>query len=246
MSAFFSGDWVSAAQLGVFVATAILALRNTRLPRRWVQVSVAVGAAGSVAALILAAVRPTNVAVGAASLWTGLLLLASVVLIVRLVLSSDSVTIQSIFAVISAYLMIGFMFAAFCAAAAKFQSGYFFADHQAGDSRNFQYFSFVTLTTVGYGDFTAAGPGGRAIAVLDALTGQIFLATLVARLVAAFRAPSAGAAAAAAPPPPGGAGPAGGSAAPGGNAPPPGDAPPDGNPGPGGGEPPNRGSPPRD
>jgi hypothetical protein len=45
----------------------------------------------------------------------------------------------------------------------------------------------VTLTTLGYGDFTAAASGGQAFAVIEAITGQIFLATLVARLVAGFR-----------------------------------------------------------
>jgi hypothetical protein len=43
------------------------------------------------------------------------------------------------------------------------------------------------LTTLGYGDFTAAQNGARSIAVLEALTGQVFLATLVARLVSAYR-----------------------------------------------------------
>ena len=191
MSAFFRGDWVGAVQLGVFVATAILALRNTTLPRRWVRVSVAVGAAGSVVALILVTVRPSDDAVGAASLWTGLLLLATVVLIVRHILSFDSVTIQSIFAAVSSYMIIGLMFAAFYAAEAKFSGLHFFAvPGQYDNSQNYQYFSFTTLTTLGYGDFTAAHPGGRAIAVIEALAGQVFLATLVARLVAAFRAPA--------------------------------------------------------
>ena len=54
----------------------------------------------------------------------------------------------------------------------------------------FQYFSFVTLTTLGYGDFTAAGNGGRALAVIEALAGQVVLATLVARLVSAYRTPA--------------------------------------------------------
>jgi len=44
----------------------------------------------------------------------------------------------------------------------------------------------VTLTTTGYGDYTALGEGGRSMAVLEALLGQIFLVTLVARLVALF------------------------------------------------------------
>jgi len=56
-----------------------------------------------------------------------------------------------------------------------------------GNTQTFQYFSFTTLTTLGYGDYTALENSGRAVAVMEALTGQIFLATLVARLVAAFR-----------------------------------------------------------
>ena len=55
------------------------------------------------------------------------------------------------------------------------------------NTKEFQYFSFTTLTTLGYGDFTAVGDGGRAFAVLEAMIGQMFLATLVARLVAGLR-----------------------------------------------------------
>ena len=65
----------------------------------------------------------------------------------------------------------------------------FFVDNEPANTQTFQYFSFTTLTTLGYGDFTAAESGSRSIAVLEALTGQIFLATLVARLVAAYRTP---------------------------------------------------------
>jgi hypothetical protein len=83
------------------------------------------------------------------------------------------------------------MFAAFYAAMGKLNGGQFFADGRPGNSETFQYFSFTTLTTLGYGDFTAAANDGRAIAVLEALTGQVFLATLVARLVSAFRGPRA-------------------------------------------------------
>jgi hypothetical protein len=45
------------------------------------------------------------------------------------------------------------------------------------------YFSFVTLTTVGYGDITAVHPIARPLVVLEALTGQLFPAILIARLV---------------------------------------------------------------
>ena len=47
----------------------------------------------------------------------------------------------------------------------------------------FVYFNFVTLTTVGYGDITAVHPFARSLVTLEALTGQLFPAILLARLV---------------------------------------------------------------
>ena len=108
-------------------------------------------------------------------------------LIVRRVLARPEITLQSIYGAISAYLILGLMFAAFYAAMYRFGGNTFFANGRTGDTRTFQYFSFVTLTTLGYGDYTAAASGGQAVAVIEAITGQIFLATLVARLVAGFR-----------------------------------------------------------
>ena len=80
-------------------------------------------------------------------------------------------------------------FSAFFAAIDHLGGGHFFAQGQPDSTQTFQYFSFTTLATLGYGDFTAARNFGRALADLEALTGQIFLVTLVAFLVARFRAP---------------------------------------------------------
>jgi hypothetical protein len=49
---------------------------------------------------------------------------------------------------------------------------------------SFIYFSFVTLTTVGYGDMLAVDPFARSLAMIEALTGQLFPAVLIARIVA--------------------------------------------------------------
>jgi hypothetical protein len=191
LSAFVTSTWINLAQLGLFIVTGLLALRSSSLPRRHVQVLCGVLLAGSAVAGALAVSRPSDGAVAAASIWTGFLLLVTVTVIVRRILSFATVTGQSIFGAVSAYLIIGFMFAAFYAAMGKLNGGQFFADGRPGNSETFQYFSFTTLTTLGYGDFTAAANDGRAIAVLEALTGQVFLATLVARLVSAFRGPRA-------------------------------------------------------
>ena len=84
------------------------------------------------------------------------------------------------------FAFIGLMFAAFYSATNDLQGG-FFAGGQQGNLSTFQYFSFTTLTTLGYGDFTPVADGARAVAMIEAMSGQIFLATLVARLVSAFR-----------------------------------------------------------
>ena len=59
-----------------------------------------------------------------------------------------------------------------------------------GNRSDFLYFSVVTLTTLGYGDFVSAGSVGRGLSALEALTGQIFLGTVVARFVGLLRIPS--------------------------------------------------------
>ena len=174
-------------QVVLFLAVLLLALRTSRFSRRWTMAVGAVALIGSAAA-VGASLTGTDTGEGVSELWKGLVLLVTAVLIVRRVLARPTVTLQSIYGALSAYIVIGLMFAAFYAAIEHLGAGHFFANGQHGNTQTFQYFSFTTLTTLGYGDFTAAGNGGRALAVMEALTGQVFLATLVARLVAAFRA----------------------------------------------------------
>jgi Ion channel len=187
LSAFTSGTLVNAVQIVVFVGTLLLALRSAQVATWIGWTTFGVVAIGSALALGVVLSQPPRDAVGAANIWTGLVLLTVVVVIVHRILGSDAVTLQSIYGAVSVYMIIGLMFAAFYGAMNRLGSSAFFANGQPGDTRTFQYFSFTTLTTLGYGDFTAAGDAGRAVAVLEAMFGQIFLATLVARLVSAFQ-----------------------------------------------------------
>ena len=186
LSAFGSGHLIGAVQVVLFLAVVLIALRNGRFHRRTVQI-LAVGLLlGSGIAVILRFVDYNGVGGALASLWTALILLLAAFILVRRVLSQPEITAQSIYGVLSAYMIIGLIFSAVYVAMWKF-GGPFFAHGEADNPKTFQYFSFTTLTTLGYGDFTAAGDGGRAVAVLEAIIGQMFLATLVARLVAGFR-----------------------------------------------------------
>jgi hypothetical protein len=185
-SAFNGKNLTTEVQIGLFAVVLLLAMRSSPLPGWWPLVICTATVAGSAAATG-AALTGTQAGQGAAELWKALVLLMTAIVVVRRVLAKPTVTIQSIYGALSAYLIVGLMFAA-CYAAVQYLSGTdFFASHEPANAQTFQYFSFTTLTTLGYGDFTAAGNGGRSIAVMEALTGQVFLATLVARLVSAYQ-----------------------------------------------------------
>jgi Ion channel len=194
LSAFLRSRWLTDSQLVLFTAVLLLAVRNSRF-RRSSRIATSAGLLTSVVIVIIVDRTGGPVEHGIASIWAGVLLLLTIVLLVKQVLLMPEVTIQSIYGAISAYLIIGLMFAAFYTAMYWLHGMSFFAPsnehlHSASD---FQYFSFSTLTTLGYGDFTAHDSAGRAVAMIEAMTGQIFLATLVAKLVAAFRPAAASA-----------------------------------------------------
>ncbi len=199
LSAFSGTKLAIDLQIGLFAALLLLAIRSSPLPGWWPRLIAVVALTGSAGALALS-LTGTQTGDGLAELWKGVMLLLTVVLVVRRVLARPLVDIQSIYGALSAYLITGLMFAAFYAAIDHLTHSPFFADNQPATTQTFQYFSFTTLTTLGYGDFTAAENGGRAVAVLEAVAGQVFLATLVARLVATYRTSARQASAASRPP----------------------------------------------
>jgi Ion channel len=189
-SAFSGTHLTTEVQIALFAMVLLLAMRSSPLPGWWPLVIIVVTVTGSLAAFA-AALTGTPAGEGAAELWKTLVLLMTAVVVVRRVLAKPTVTIQSIYGALSAYLIVGLMFAACYAAIQKLdEKSDFFASSQPANTQTLQYFSFTTLTTLGYGDFTAARSGGRSIAVMEAVTGQVFLATLVARLVTAYPRPA--------------------------------------------------------
>jgi len=188
LSALFTTKWINDIQVVLFTAGGLIAIRNSRLRRRYARVVIAAGFLVSLLVIVLAVHQGGDIGRGVASAWTAVLLLLMAAAIVRQILALSEVTMQSIYGAISTYLVIGLMFAAIYSAIFYLHNHMFFAHGKPSHTTSdFQYFSFTTLTTLGYGDFTAADSGSRAIAMVEAMTGQIFLATLVAKLVASFR-----------------------------------------------------------
>jgi hypothetical protein len=186
LAAFSGAKLATEVQVILFAFVLLIALRNSPMPAPWPLVVGAFTVIGT-AVTFWTSLSGSRDGKAAEDLWKALLLLMAVIMVVRRVLAKRTVTIQSIYGALSAYIIIGLMFASSFAAIDHLETTDFFANNEPANTQTFQYFSFTTLTTLGYGDFTAGENGGRSIAVLEALTGQVFLATLVARLVAAYR-----------------------------------------------------------
>lgn len=96
------------------------------------------------------------------------------------------VNVQVVAGALAMYLLVGLLFASVIAFVATVESAPYFK--QAGSVSNGVrvYYSFTVLTTTGFGDYTAATAVGHALAVLEMLTGQLYLVTVIGVVVANF------------------------------------------------------------
>jgi hypothetical protein len=105
--------------------------------------------------------------------------------LVRLVLERG-VVLQAVFGALAVYVLVGLTFAFVIGAIATGVDTSYFTSGDATQSARV-YFSFTVLTTTGFGDYTAATRGGRSLAVLEMLVGQLYLVTVIATLVGNLR-----------------------------------------------------------
>jgi hypothetical protein len=97
------------------------------------------------------------------------------------------ISLHTMFGVLCVYLLVGSIFAFAFGVVDSLSSTPFFAQQASATTHDLLYFSFVTITTTGYGDLTAATDVGRSLAIAEALTGQIYLVTVVAAIVGGLR-----------------------------------------------------------
>jgi hypothetical protein len=169
------GGVVLGLQTGLIM---VLALTSSGVPRRGVLVGTVVA---TVSALLLAS--EAVVTTGAAAAWVSgvvtALLAVTPFLVLRRVLGAPRVTITSVAGTLSAYLLVGLTFGSLFRTMSVVDADAF--DQVLGADST--YFSFVTLTTLGFGDIVPLSDAARSLVTLEAVLGQVLLVTLVARSV---------------------------------------------------------------
>jgi hypothetical protein len=115
-----------------------------------------------------------------------------VVLIFRHVFAAERPTSETIFGALCVYLLIGFSFASVYSLVAALQPNAFYLDpstnlHSVPNRFDFIYYSFGVVTSLGAAGITPVSPEARSFSILEAIVGILYLAVLIAGLIAAYR-----------------------------------------------------------
>ncbi len=180
MAVLTTSQWHRTIEGAVFGGVLLLALYTSHIRGRRLQVAAAVVVVWVILNVAQSALG--EVFEGSGSAMSVLIVLSPLVVLSR-ILRHPQVNLETILGAVCAYLLIGIAFAAAYGFMDRVGGSPFFAQGDSQDPVKFLYFSFIVLTTVGFGDLSPATDPGRVVVSMEALIGQIFLVTLVAGLV---------------------------------------------------------------
>ena len=175
--------WAWLATTATLTASLTLAMVASGAQKRVVGAGIALAASGLGMSTVIALTQEQEDARRYLSVASLLFTLLATGAIIRRVRLHAEINMLTVLAAVCIYVLLGLSFAFVFECVGEFGSRPFFTAHEAGTRSDYTYFSFVTMATVGYGDLTAQGGIGRAVAVTEGLLGQIYLVTTVAALV---------------------------------------------------------------
>jgi hypothetical protein len=182
------GDLQRAIATVLVGATLTLALYAAEIPSRRLRVAavlvLAVVAGVVVASQLVGGSAGDAITAIVTALFVALAPPAVVVGVWRNLRLTGTVTLTTVAGVLCLYLLVGLFFAYVYVAIQNSGGAPFFSNGAPATTARSVYFSFVTMTTTGYGDYTARTNFGHTISVTEALLGQIYLVTVVAAIVA--------------------------------------------------------------
>jgi hypothetical protein len=173
------------AAIAVAGLTALVALTSSDVPLERVRLAALAAIVATLAAIVGKFVSSSGV-LGVGFIIVSVLLAIAAYTILRRVVGAAHVDFRMILGAISVYTLLGLLFGNLFLALGELKGSVFTGVQQA-DAADYMFFSYTTLTTTGYGNLIPSGDVGQILAVLEMLAGQIFLVTLVARLVSLWR-----------------------------------------------------------
>ena len=182
-----SSRWGASVLLFAQIATVWAALRISMARRGFMIVAGWLFALTAIAAVVNLFPTHRGQLVAAVLAAGSLLYYVAPYAIVRHIGFRRVVDLETMLGALAAYLFIGMAFAFAYRLLGALQHGPFFGGQGDGTVAQDLFFSFVTLTTTGYGNLVPAGNPGQTFAVLEALTGQLFLITAIGKVVSAWR-----------------------------------------------------------
>jgi hypothetical protein len=182
-----SSRWGASVLLFAQIATVWAALRISMARRGFMIVAGWLFALTAIAAVVNLFPTHPGQLVAAVLAAGSLLYYVAPYAIVRHIGFRRVVDLETMLGALAAYLFIGMAFAFAYRLLGALQQGPFFGGQGDGTVAQDLFFSFVTLTTTGYGNLVPAGNPGQTFAVLEALTGQLFLITAIGKVVSAWR-----------------------------------------------------------
>jgi voltage-gated potassium channel len=181
-----NSDWADSTLVLLQAATLVTALYTSGVARADSTVSLALVAVSAASAVALLVFGGDGFA-ALVGILSGLLTVATIATVALGVVDQGEANVQAVTGAVCVYVLIGILFVFLYGVLATVGSGAFFAQGTDGTRSLRLYFSFVTLATLGYGDYTAAGELGRTLAIVEALFGQLYLVTVIAVLVSRMR-----------------------------------------------------------
>jgi voltage-gated potassium channel Kch len=155
--------------------------------RRWRKWALVLGTAAVVAVAAVATVGSRQVVSGVIGGSSVVLIGVSIAAIVSTLLLKLQVDAATVLGVLCIYLLFALLFASVHQVFAAIESNYLHGVAGRPSASDLLYFSVITLSTVGYGDISPATEVARAVCVVEALTGQLYLVSVVAGVVAGWR-----------------------------------------------------------
>ncbi len=181
-------DAVRIASMVIFAATTWLALRASQVKRRILRIALALIPLATAVGIVLVLAGSEDSASLFTKALTILLVLVAPAAILRRLVDHPVISLNTFYGAVCVYLLIALLFATLYALIALVADQQFFAQlpqvaPKDTPQLDYVYFSFTTITTTGYGDFTSAIDVGRMTAVVEMILGQLYLITVVALVV---------------------------------------------------------------